>query len=206
MTGRERELLEEYVLGQLSQADERELLAALARSPELQRELAGLREIAAASLNVGELRPRPQARAALLRAVDGAERRFAFVPDLVKLFDLGAERVRELLRLIDDATQWEAGPMPGISVMHFDGGPNALAADNGFVRLAAGLKFPMHRHLGNEVNYVLEGALRDGDGTLYLPGEGIVKNIDTPHEFSVPDAADALIAVSQDGFEIIMPE
>jgi len=206
MTDRERELLEEYVLGRLSRADESELLAALARSPELRRELAELRELAAASLNVGELRPRPQARAALLSALAGAERRFAFVPDLVKIFDLGAERVRELLRLIDDATQWEPGPLPGISVMHFDGGPNALASDNGFVRLPAGLQFPMHRHFGNEVNYVLEGALRDGDGTLYLPGEGIVKNIETSHAFSVPEAADALIAVSQDGFEIIPPE
>ncbi|HMI91553.1 MAG TPA: cupin domain-containing protein [Polyangiales bacterium] len=203
MTGRERELLEEYVLGRLSQAEESALLAALARSPELRRELAALRELAAASLNVGEVRPRPQARAALLRALDGAERRFAFVPDLVKLFDLGAERVRALLRLIDDAAQWEAGPIPGIFVMHFDGGPNALAADNGFVRLAAGLQFPMHRHFGPEVNYVLEGALRDGDGTLYLPGEGIVKNVESSHAFSVPDSADALIAVSQAGFEII---
>jgi hypothetical protein len=206
MTQRERELLEEYVLGRLPPADERELLAALARSPELQRELAALREIAAAGLNVGEIEPRPQARATLLRALDGPERRFAFVPDLVKLFDLSVERVRELLRSIDDATRWEAGPMPGIFVMHFDGGPNALASDNGFVRLAAGLKFPMHRHLGNEVNYVIEGAVRDGDGTLYLPGEGIVKDVESSHEFSIPETADALIAVSQDGFEIIMPE
>src|SRR5690349_8634603 len=142
MTDRERELLEEYVLGRLSKADESELLEALAGSAALRRELAALREIAAAGLHVGEIKPRPEARAALLRALDGAERLFAFLPDLTRMFDLGAERVRELLRKIDDATVWEPGPLPGIQLMHFPGGPNALGVDTGFVKLPAGLQFP----------------------------------------------------------------
>lgn len=203
MSDRAREILQEYVLGRCSPADEAELLLELARSPELRRELRQLREAIAASLMVGEVSPRPQARMRLLDAVQGPERRFAFVADLVKLFDLGAERVRELLRAIDDPASWEAGPLPGIFVMHFAGGPNALAPDTGFVRLAAGLKFPFHRHLGPEVNYVLEGAVRNGDGTLYLPGEAISLEQGTEHEFSIPESADTLVAVAQVGFELV---
>ena len=206
MTDRERALLEEYVLGRLGRSDESELLKALARSAELRRELAALRETAAASLNVGEVKPRPEARAALLRALDGAERRFAFLPDLTRMFDLGAERVRELLRKIDDASVWEPGPLPGIQLMHFPGGPNALGADTGFVKLPAGLVFPPHRHLAYEVNYVVEGAVLNSDGTLYLPGEAIVSDKDSVHGFSIPEASDTLIAVAQGGFEIVMPE
>lgn len=206
MTERERELLEEYVLGRLSKADESELLKALASSAPLRRELASLREIAAAGLSVGEVKPRPQARAALLRALDGPERRFAFLPDLTRMFDLGVERVRELLRKIDDATSWEPGPLPGITLMHFPGGPNALGVDTGFVRLPAGLQFPPHRHLAYEINYVLEGAMLNSDGTLYLPGEAIVSDKDSVHAFSIPTTGDTLIAVAQGGFEIVMPE
>lgn len=203
MSDRVRSMLEPYVLGQLSDAEQTELSAALAASPELRRELAAVRETIALSLDVGDLRPRPEARAALLRALEGPERRYTFVNDLVKLFDLGAERVRELLRKIDDATAWEAGPLPGIMTMHFAGGPNAFGPDTGFARLPAGLRFPFHRHIGPECNYVIEGALRNGDGTLFLPGEAIVLPAGTVHEFSVPAEADVLIAVAQVGFEIV---
>jgi hypothetical protein len=139
----------------------------------------------------------------LLLALDTGARYRPFLSDLTRHFDLSEARVMQLFHAIDDVAAWEPGPMPGIAVMHFPGGPNALAQDTGFVRLPRGLQFPYHRHLGHEVNYVLEGALRDGDGTLYLPGEAIERAKDTAHEFSVPEEADALIAVVQDGFEFI---
>jgi putative transcriptional regulator len=65
--------------------------------------------------------------------------------------------------------------------MHFAGGPNAFASDVGFVRFPAGLQFPHHRHLGREVNYVLQGVLRDGDGTLYYPGDALIKGVEDTH-------------------------
>jgi hypothetical protein len=203
MNARMHEMLQEYVLGRCSEVDDAEVTAALAPTPELRRELRELRETIALSQNVGEARPRPEARAKLLSSLQGPERRFAFVGDLMRLFDLGAERVRELLRAIDDPASWEPGPLQGIFVMHFAGGPNALAPDTGFVRLAAGLKFPVHRHLGPEVNYVLEGALLNGDGTLYLPGEAAALNKGTVHDFSIPDGSDTLLAVAQVGFELV---
>jgi quercetin dioxygenase-like cupin family protein len=77
------------------------------------------------------------------------------------------------------------------------------ALSTGFVRLPRGLEFPYHRHVGHEINYVMEGAVRDGDGSLYLPGEAIVMTPGTEHEFSIAGDKDALIAVVQAGFEFV---
>ncbi len=199
--------LTEYVLGTLSNAERADVDADLARSADARRELAAIREVLGhiAPTSTSHA-PMPAQRRALLNALDTGARYRPFLNDLMRHFDLSAARMSELFDAIDAPSSWEAGPMPGIAVMHFAGGPHALAHDTGFVRLPRGLQFPYHRHLGHEVNYVLEGALRDGDGTLYLPGEAIERLPGTTHEFSVPDEADALIAVVQDGFEFVNKE
>ena len=92
---------------------------------------------------------------------------------------------------------------PGCLGHALPSGPNAIAQAQSFVRLPRGLAFPYHRHVGHEINYVLEGAVRDGDGSLYLPGEAIVMTPGTEHDFSIPDDADALIAVVQAGFDFV---
>ena len=114
------------------------------------------------------------------------------------------EKVRELFKKIDEA--WEPGPLPGIQLIHFDGGPAAVGADTGFVKFVAGLQFPNHKHHGDEVNYVMSGVLIDGDGTRYGPGEAIIKTVSDTHSFSVPEDGEAIIFVAQSGFEIIPPE
>ena len=196
--------LHDYVLELLPNAERRKIDAEVARSPELAAEVRAVREALAKTATVaGYAKPRPEARNRLLAALSTGDRYAPFVSDLARSFDLGVERIRELCGQIDLASSWEAGPLPGISVMHFPGGPNAVAHDTGFVRLPRGLQFPYHRHVGHEINYVLEGAMRDGDGSLYLPGEAIIMTPGTEHEFSIPDDADALIAVVQAGFDFV---
>ena len=196
--------LPEYVLGTLPDAERHALEAELEASPELRRELDAVRETLglAAELDTAPRAP-AGSRARLLDALTTGDRYSPFLGDLSRHLDLAPQRVRELFHAIDVPASWEAGPMPGISVMHFQGGPQAVAPDTGFVRLPRGLKFPYHRHVGHEVNYVLEGAVRDGDGRLYVAGEAIVMEPGTTHEFSIPDDADALIAVVQAGFEFV---
>jgi hypothetical protein len=147
--------------------------------------------------------PRPCARKALLSALATGERFRPFLADLMHWCDLTAIRVRELLAQIDEAGAWRSGPLPGLAVMPFAAGPNAIAHHAGFARMPRGLWFPYHRHAGHEINYVLEGALRDGDSRLYLPGEAMVKAPGSAHECYVPGDADTLIAVVQLGFEFI---
>ena len=201
--------LHDYVLGLLPDAERRKLDAEVARSAALAGEVRAVREAlfggpaTAAATSATASRASAAGRAHLLNALDTGARFAPFVTDLARHFDLGVARVRDLCDRIDRADAWEAGPLPGIGVMHFAGGPHAIAPDTGFVRLPRGLQFPYHRHQGHEVNYVLQGALRDGDGTLYLPGEAIVMAPGTEHAFSVPDQADALIAVVQAGFDFV---
>lgn len=198
--------LHDYVLSVLPDADRRVIDAELARSPELASEVRAVRETLFGGPAASDsAKPRADGRNRLLAALDTGSRYAPFVADLCRAFDLGAARMRELCDAIDLPASWEAGPLPGIAVMHFPGGPNAIAPDTGFVRLPRGLQFPYHRHLGHEINYVLEGAVRDGDGTLYLPGEAIVMAPGTSHSFSVPEDGDALIAVVQAGFDFIAP-
>lgn len=196
--------LHDYVLDLLPNAERRKIDAEVARSPELAAEVRAAREALARSTAVAGLaKPRPDARNRLLSALSTGDRFAPFVQDLARDFDLSVERIRELCGQIDQPSAWEAGPLPGISVMHFAGGPNVIAPDTGFVRLPRGLEFPYHRHVGHEINYVLEGAMRDGDGSLYLPGEAIVMTPGTEHQFSIPGDADALIAVVQAGFDFV---
>ena len=105
-----------------------------------------------------------KARDALLSALASGERFRPFLADLMRWCDLPAARVRELLSQIDEASVWQPWPLPGIAFMPFAGGPNALARDAGFARMPCALCFPYHRHAGHEISYILEGALRDGDG------------------------------------------
>ena len=204
MTAPDASRFAEYALGNVAEAEQRALEAELAESDELRRSVAAVREaLAALPLAIAPVLPRPGARDALLSALASGERFRPFLADLMRCCDLTAERACELLSQIDEASAWEAGPVPGLSFMHFAAGPNAIEHDTYFVRLPRGLCFPYHRHAGHEINYVLEGALRDGDGTLYVPGEAMVKAPGTAHECFVPEDADALIAVVQAGFEII---
>lgn len=196
--------LHDYVLELVPERERRRIDQLVAASPELQAEVRAAREALGVLADREGAVARPtHGRKRLLSALDSGARYAPFVADLCASFDLGQARIRELCDQIDQPSAWEAGPLPGISVMHFPGGPNVVAPDTGFVRLPRGLQFPYHRHVGHEINYVIEGAMRDGDGSLYLPGEAIVMQPGTAHVFSIPDDADALVAVVQAGFEFI---
>jgi hypothetical protein len=191
--------LHDYVLDLLPDAERRRIDLAVARSPELSAEVRAMREaLGMVGEVVGTAAPSAAARGRLLAALDAGARYAPFLRDLAQAFDLSLDRIRELFDEIDVPSAWEAGPFPGVSVMHFDSGPNVVAPDTGFVRLPAGTYFPYHEHLGPELNYVMEGALRDDDGSIYLPGEALIKSKEQGHELWVVEGADCLLAVVQD--------
>jgi hypothetical protein len=143
--------------------------------------------------------PSSEARQRLLAAASaGAERWAPFVDRLARWFDLGAERIREIVAGIDSAASWEAGPMPGIELVHFAGGPRVAAADNGLVRMAPGLPFPRHRHLGTERILVLAGSYTDDSGRVYGPGDEHVSGSDVEHAYTVGEAG-VIYALSLEG-------
>ena len=168
-----RELLPLYALDELSAEEASAVERALESDPALAAELD-------AYLALGAVQPAPDVKARLLASCGGG--RFErFAGTLAKLFDVSIDRARELLGLVERATSWEH-PVPGVSLIHFDGGPACAAADCGFVRIAPGCKFPWHTHRGEEVSVILSGAMRDLDGRVLHAGDELVHVADTQHE------------------------
>lgn len=173
-----RELLPLYALGVLD-ADEAQVVErAVAADPALAAELAALE--AAGEALITPVAPPPAVLSRLMASVGGG--RFeTWSTRMASLFDVTVERARELLGLIERPASWE-DQMPGLALVHFDGGPAYAAADCGFVRLAPGTAFPHHTHLGEEVSLILAGALRDHTGRTYGPGDEITSAEGSEHD------------------------
>jgi anti-sigma factor ChrR (cupin superfamily) len=178
MIGDVRELLPLYALGILESEEARIVERAVADSAELAAELAAFQQ------TTGELgsaiepvAPSPEIKQRLMASAGGG-RFSAFATRLAKLYDVTVERANELLGLIDRSASWRP-QIPGISLIDFDGGPAAAAADCGFFKLSPGALFPPHKHLGEERTIILAGQVRDvvndricGAGDEYVQLEG----------------------------------
>ncbi len=203
MTDRALELLPEYVLGTLGEEDAKLVEDALEKSPELVAEMRAISDaLEAFATTLSPVAPKADTKARLLATM--SENRFLpFVDELSRYFDLAVDRVKQVLRMIDDPGAWERGPMPGIDLIHFDGGANAFAADTGFVRFPAGMHFPQHQHQGPELSFVLQGTIIDDDGTIYGPGDAMIKRAGTEHSYDVGDDQDLIIAIAHVGYDVL---
>ncbi len=174
-----RELLALYVLGALDEAELTQVMQAVSADPALADELAALEDTALAL--IAPVTPSSGVHARLLSSVGGGTFERHAAP-MAKLFDVSLERSRELLGLIDRTSSWETA-LPGVHLVHFDGGPAYSGADCGFIKLDPGTAFPMHKHLGEEVSLILAGGVRDRTtGRLYSPGDEIVEPQDIEHD------------------------
>ncbi len=199
------DLVFEYVLGALSEEETKAFEAELEKSPDLAKQVADANDaFTALPMALAPVAPDTDVKARLMKSVAGSDRFLPFAADVARYADLAVEKVRELFKKIDG--EWEDGPFPGIKLIHFDGGPQACAADVGFVTLPAGLEFPRHKHHGFEVNYILVGAMIDDDGTRYGPGEAIEKTEKDVHAFKIPDESDTIIFIGNNGFEIVFDD
>lgn len=176
------ELLPLYALGALDGDEAAEVARAVAADPALAAELdalvAATVELADAAPGVA---PSPAVRARLLTSVESRFDRF--VARMTELFDVAADRARELLAMIDRRDAWEPGPTPGSWLIHFQAGPRLAGADTGFVRLAPGERFAWHRHTGDEQNLVLAGVADDSLAGRLEPGAEAFAPAGTEHDF-----------------------
>jgi len=181
MTGDVRELLPLYALGILESDEVRVVERAVAADAALAAELAVYQQTAdAIGSAIQPAAPSPDVKQRLLASVGGG--RFeAFSARLAALFDVTLDRARELLGLIERPSSW-VPQIPGISLVHFDGGPAAAAADCGFIRMSPGAVFPPHSHLGEEVVTILSGRVHDVTNNRVIgPGEDYVQTEGTSH-------------------------
>jgi hypothetical protein len=195
--------LPEYVLGTLPEAELDELRAEVSASPELQREVDRISEaLAQASASLPPQAPSPGGRARLLESLAGPDRFRPFFAELARRFDLTVDAIRALVARIDDPAAWEATPLSWVKLIHFAGGPALAGADAGFVRVAAGTKFPRHRHQGPEMSFVLEGRMFESGRVL---GPGAIDEIspDAIHEYTVGPEADLVVMVWHHGITLL---
>jgi hypothetical protein len=203
------DLIPDYLLGALPAEEQQALDALCNRSAEFRREVDRVAEnlaLAAQALTpVASRRPPPAVRERLLKTVGGVDRFAPFLEDLHRLFELPVEAIRGLLARIDDATRpWERSllgvPLAAAELFHFAVGPRLAAGGGagGVLRLRAGGSFPVHRHHGNEVTYVLEGGYL-ADGTVYGPGSSIQMISGTSHDYRAAPGRDLIIMVLHRG-------
>jgi putative transcriptional regulator len=142
---------------------------------------------------VAPIAPSPEVHERLMASLGGG--RFErFSNRMASLFDVGVDRARELLGLIERPASWEAAG-PGVGLVHFDGGPAYAGADCGFVRLAPGAAFPVHSHAGEEVSLILAGTLKDRlTGRTYAAGDELVEAEGSEHDVIATDDAEVLYA------------
>jgi quercetin dioxygenase-like cupin family protein len=176
----------------------REALASDERDLESDRLLAE----SLSALGPVQAAPTSAGRARLLDAVRLPPLRHApFFDRLSTLFDMSVEEVTAMLTRSTDVQAWE-GAMPGVELLHFQGGPKTAGSDCGLVRVAAGLAFPRHRHLGVERALILEGGYRDDSGHLFQAGDLAVMDPGTSHAYVVlPDGPLLFALLLEHGLE-----
>jgi anti-sigma factor ChrR (cupin superfamily) len=197
------ERLLDAALGRLDPAAQAEFDALCARDPAVKAAFDALVEALATQPAALPPAPvRPEATLRLLDAVDSAARHEGFADRLAAAFDLIRQRMLEVLSAIPDPRRWTEG-FPGVSLFHFEGGPNVPYADVGLVRFAPNVVFPMHRHLGDELFFVLEGTYEDlTAGGVHGPGSQVLLRAGTAHTFRVGPSG-VLVATGQSGFEFV---
>jgi anti-sigma factor ChrR (cupin superfamily) len=198
-------LLFDYALGTLGETERAQLEHALERTPELARELQEIEEtFSVMAQALPPAAPDPGRKAILLAALETQSSFSEFLEPLCELFDLGKREVERVLGWIGDPRRWEPGPMPGIEMLRCAPGPKAAAWEVGFIRFAAGLAFPRHRHLGLNTELVMAGEFTDLEtGVLHRTGELIVKDEGTEHAFVVSADEPCLLATRFPGIQIL---
>lgn len=157
--------------------------------------------LTALSLALPPVAPATDLRARLLATAARPEHRWApFTARLARMIDVAHERARELLAAIVRADVWHR-VVPGVELLHLQGGPAVAGADVGFVRVAPGEAFPEHRHLGVERVLILQGGYVDNLGQTARAGDFVELPPGSSHGFVALPGADLIYAVVADGLE-----
>jgi len=159
----------------------------------------------AESMPVVPAPPSSALRQRLLESAAAPGLRFApFFSQLSDLFDWKDAQLSALFERAAAPGAFSPSPIPGVELLHLDGGPRVAHADNGLVRIGAGARFPEHRHLGLERVLVLAGRYRDEQsGRVYAPGDWHEMLPGTEHAYVVLPDAELLLAVSVvDGVDV----
>ncbi len=174
----------EYMLGVLDKAAREKLEREHLNSPEGQRELTELEGLLSnLALTVEPIHPTEQLRQKVLASLEPETRFESYVDRLAQFFDMGIDRVRDLLTTIDKVCDppWEESGIPGTRFLHFNGGQRVASAHCGLVHIEPGDGNPKHQHFGDEWAFILQGRLQEDSGQVWTSGDIVYKTPGSSH-------------------------
>jgi quercetin dioxygenase-like cupin family protein len=136
----------------------------------------------------------------LLEAVADPPLRYApFYARLGSLWDLPEARVVDVLERARDERAWRRAPLPGLKLFRVEGGaPDATCY---LAHFAAGLRFPEHRHRGQESVLLLEGSYTDRGGRVFRSGDVHEMAPGSAHGFVIAPDEPCIAAARHHGIE-----
>jgi hypothetical protein len=125
-----------------------------------------------------------QKRLQLLDRLKSVCRFELYVPVLAKLLDIDEGRTRQELMRVDEQP-FDPSLAANVTTLDIAAGPRWANGISGFVRVMPQTAFPHHEHLGEDLTFILQGALRERDGEIYRPGTLITESRGSSHDFEV---------------------
>lgn len=151
---------------------------------------------------LGASAPPPSAASRLRLAVDELPLRYApFFERLSDIWDLPVGDVEAVLERAKSPEAWRKAALPGLRLLDVEGGERVRDADVHLVRFSPGMRFPRHRHPGDEALFVLEGSYRDTSGRVVRPGDLHEMAAGSEHGFVVGRGEPCFAASVQRGRE-----
>jgi quercetin dioxygenase-like cupin family protein len=146
--------------------------------------------------------PPSAAATRLLRGVEELPLRYApFFERLAELWDLPVDGVVAVLERARSPEAFRKTALPGLRLLDVEGGERVRGADLHLVRFSPGMRFPRHRHPGDEALFVLEGSYRDSSGRVVRPGDLHEMAAGSEHGFVVARGEPCFAASVQRGRE-----
>ncbi len=139
-------------------------------------------------------RPSSRVRSALLDQVGGKLRFFPFASRVARMFHLEEAAAERLLTQLVDDSAWIEGPIPGFYLSPAFVGPTLPGATAAFIKAIPGVRFPHHKHVGDETILVMQGLFQNGDGRVSGPGEVVFQPSGSSHDFLIPEGMDCVSA------------
>jgi anti-sigma factor ChrR (cupin superfamily) len=138
----------------------------------------------------------------LAREVEALPLRYApFFRRLGEVWDLPSAGVVSVLERARAPEAWRKTALPGLRLLDVEGGERVRGADVHLVRFSPGMRFPKHRHPGDEALFVLEGSYRDSSGRVVGPGDLHEMPAGSEHGFVVARREPCVAASVQRGRE-----
>jgi anti-sigma factor ChrR (cupin superfamily) len=207
------ELLTDFLLGGLPRGEEIAVQQHLASCAKCAAELRALGTgFEALPASLVPIAPDPSTKERLLASIGAPEARTlrarfnAYLDRIAALLEVPLAHASAYLIEIEQPMAWEPGPVPGTEVFHLTPGPRLLSGVAGFVRLQPGVTFPGHVHRGEERAIILQGGLREDNGSESRAGEDARCPAESAHSITaLPGEPCIFVVVVEEGIVLDPP-